>query len=72
MFAELMNIGQYPMWKSFLAITRQFMWECPRILTNIWYSPILRELTYVWFRLYIVLVTEIFFIGHQIDNQEKA
>ncbi len=51
-FVELTNFGEYTMWKSVLAITRQFMWERPRILTNIRNSPILRELAYVWFRLY--------------------
>ncbi len=29
------------MWKSVLAITRQFMRECPRMLKNIRYSPLL-------------------------------
>ncbi len=41
------------MWKSVLTITCQFMLERPRMLTNIWYSPILWELAYVWFHLYI-------------------
>ncbi len=44
-FAELTNIGEnigeYRIWKSILAITRQFMRECPRMLTNFRYSTIL-------------------------------
>ncbi len=49
------NIGEYRMWKSVLTITRQFMQEHPKMLqifSICLFSGILRESTYVWFRLY--------------------
>ncbi len=57
-FSEKTNIGEYYMGKSVLAITRQFMRKRPRMLRIFGiclFSSILRELTYVRFRLYILL-----------------